>query len=294
MLEKTVAGRPAALARLEGELDETVATLAPLVRETPAARDEPSPADPVAERVSREAVLGLAGEFATAAGVSAVAAEAGREYSVRAAVPGWPVNHRRVSRLSTVDSSGVVEVPPADPAAVALAVRRLAASSAAGLPAPWPDEVRAAAAASSTRLPDELGAAVREAHPRPPSAALWWVARTAWWLAVVAALIGASWLVWAAISDAAPTSQPTVALGSARIGLLVLLIAGGVVVAVVLSLAGRWIAAIRAKRWRAATERRLSGAVASVAREAVAPLRATLRDYDDARTAFDRAARAVP
>ena len=180
-------------------------------------------------------------------------------------------------------------MPPADPAAVGLAVRRLAATSAAGLPAPWPDEVRAAAAADG--LPEELGRAVRDARPPGPRAVGWRLIRAAWWLAVLAVLVGAGWWAWSALE------LRIAGVGSApgwprfgRVSLPVVLIAVGLVLAIALPLLGRWLAAVRARRWRRATERRLRGAAATVAREAVAPVRAVLRDYADARAAFHDAA----
>jgi hypothetical protein len=77
-----------------------------------------------------------------------------------------------------------------------------------------------------------------------------------------------------------------------RVALPVVLIVAGAVLAVALPLLGRWVAAARATRWRRRTQRRLSGSTATVAREAVAPVRAVLRDYADARSAFAAANRA--
>src|SRR6185369_2648188 len=70
LLEKTVAGRPAAMARLEGELDATVDTFAPLVAVP--AMDE--------EVVSREVVPELAEGFAGAFGADAVADDSAPAY----------------------------------------------------------------------------------------------------------------------------------------------------------------------------------------------------------------------
>src|SRR5262249_54074022 len=81
-LEKAIAGRHAARSRLEGELDDAVDGLIPLVSTEPDASDD----DPL----DRAAVTGFADQLADAASVPAVAAEARRAYAHRAAVPGWP------------------------------------------------------------------------------------------------------------------------------------------------------------------------------------------------------------
>jgi len=279
LLERAVAGRSAATARLGGELDNAVATLGPLVSSDSSGVAIESDVDDRA----------LADSFADAAGVSAVAAEAGRDYRQRAAVPGWPFGRRppRVAgsrRASKRAVSSVSLAPPADPAAVGLAVRRLAASSSAGLPASWPDEVHAAATADADRLPEELGRAVRDARPRRPLTVGWLSTRVVWWLAVAAIIFGLGWWIWSLVGSA--PSWPKYG----RAGLPAVLIAAGLVLAVALPLIGGLLAAARARRWQRGTERRLRDATASVAQEAVEPVRAVLRDYAEARAAWREAA----
>jgi GTP-binding protein EngB required for normal cell division len=283
LLERTVASRSPAVARLSGELDQAIAALSRLVAVTTPGSGVPVEAG---DELRREAVDELADEFADASGVSAVVAEAGQEYRGRTALPGWPFRRRPGRR------SGNGDPPPADPAAVAHAMRRFAAVSSAGLPAPWPDEVRAAATAGADRLPDELGRAVRDARPRRPRAIGWRLVRLVWWLSVASVVLGAGWLVWHAlhvrIGGVSASGWPTLR----RVPLAVLLIVAGAVLAVALPPLGRWLAAVRAKRWRRTAERRLGGSTATVAREAVAPVRAVLRDYAEARSAFADARRA--
>ena len=274
LLEKTIAGRQAALARLEGELGAAVEDLAPLVASAAAVEDA----------VTRDVVLELADDFAAAAGVRAVAADGGQAYARRAALPGWPFRRsRRNARLAEVLPDGL---PPAEPAAVGLAVRRLAARAAAGLPPPWPDEVLMAASRNGDRLPDELGRAVGAASPVPPLAIGWKLARVGWWLAIVSVLAGAAWLGWHAIDR--DRNVPAFLVG--RVWLATLMVVAGAVVALLILLVGRPLAAARARRFRAASERRLRDVTATVAREVVAPVRAVLRDYADARAALDEAA----
>jgi GTP-binding protein EngB required for normal cell division len=278
LLERVVVSRRAGLVRLQSELEDALAALAPLIGPDDRTAD-PGTEEP-ADRVSRAAVAELAGEFATAVGVTAVAAQAGYAYLDRAAMPGWPLNRRPSSTVdsgqsSTVDES---EVPAADPARVGFAVRRLAATTSAGLPAPWPDEVRLAASAGAHALPDELGRAVRAARPAPPPALGWRFARIGFWLAVAAVVAGVGWLVRSGIDRAAPIGAW-------------LLIGAGAAVAIGVVAVGRWVRATGARRWRGRTERRLRDATTSVAREAVAPVRAVLRDYAEAQRAFEAARR---
>jgi GTPase Era involved in 16S rRNA processing len=306
LLERAVAGRSAATARLSAELADAVAKLEPLVSSDPSASTPFFAESDVDDQV-------LADSFAHAAGVSAVAAEAGRDYRHRAAVPGWPFRRRSALRDRHPSSGGhrrrgrgpsraaaeaaagtpsspsrgasvMGDVPPADPAAVGQAVRRLAASSSAGLPAPWPDEVRAAATADAERLPEELGRAVRDARPHRPRAIGWLFTRLVWWLAVAAVLVGLGWWIWSVVGSA--PSWPKYG----RAGLPAVLVAAGLVLSVALPLFGRLLAGARARRWRRRTERRLRDATASVAREAVRPVRAVLHDYAEARDAWRDAA----
>jgi energy-coupling factor transporter ATP-binding protein EcfA2 len=262
LLEKTVAGRPAAMARLEGELDAIVREFAPLVSSDPV--DE--------ERVGREGVPELADGFAAAVGVRAVVAEAVGEYRARAAVPGLRARSSRV---------GSSDVAPADPAAVGLAVRRLAARTAANLPSPWPDQVRLAAGTELDRLPDELARAVEAARPRPPGMAGWWLARVLMALGILALLAGAGWLGWAAARGELDDLPSWFGLW------LPAWVAGaGLAVAVLVPLVAAVVVRRRARKQRRVLEARFNEATLTVAREVVAPVRAVLRDYADARSAL--------
>jgi hypothetical protein len=259
LLEKTVAGRAAVMARLEGDLHACVDTVAPLVGAEPIDED----------LVSREAVPELADGFAAAIGVGAIATEAAITYRARASVPGWPFRRAGVE-------ANAVDVPPADPAAVGLAVRRLAARTSAGLPVPWPDEVRAAAGTHSGRLPDDLARALTAARSRLPGAAVWRILRAVWWMAAVAGLGGIAILAWLFATRADPS---TMAVPIAVAGV-------GVVTAVVLPLVAGAAARALARRYRRQVEGRLHEATRTVAREVVAPVRVVLRDYADARDAL--------
>jgi hypothetical protein len=269
LLEKTVAGRRTALVRLEAEVDATVAMLGALVGDS--RRDE---------EVSRTEIAGLADGLGAAAGVDAVASADAEAYTARSALP-WSTRRARTRRRLGDDP------PPAEPTAVELAVRRLAEQTTAGLPAPWPEEVRRAAATDLHRLPADLGEAVRAARPRPPSAIGWWIGRLLFWLGATAAVGGT---VWYALARYGPVRQPRLALpglDDVPVGLAAA-VAGAALAGMVLVI-GRALAAAGARRLRARTEKRLRDAVASVAREVVGPVRRVLRHHADARAALDEA-----
>jgi GTP-binding protein EngB required for normal cell division len=266
-LEKAIASRHAALSRLEGELDDAVDCLIPLVSAEPEASDD---------ALDRAAVTGFADELADAASVPAVAAEAGRAYARRAAVPGWP--------FGSGPGAGEHGVPPADPAAVAQAARRLAQRAGAGLPPPWSDQIQAAIGAGVVHMPEELGETLTRMTPALPARPAWIALRVLWWLAVAAAVAGIAWLAWFAASHG-PT-PPRVVGVYAPAGL----IAVGVLVAIVVPLVSRALAHQRAKRYAARVSARLHEGALSTARESVAGVRGVLRDYGDARSALQVAA----
>ncbi len=275
LLEKTVAGRHAALSRMEGELDVAVERLAPLIGSADVAEDP----------VSREVVLDLAGQLGDAVGVRAVAVEAGRAYAGRAALPGWPFRRRRAHRgrnAVAVRGGDPAGVALADATAAAVAVRHLADRTSPGLPEPWPDDVRVAALSGVDRLPHDVGHAVEAARPRRPRVIGWMLARVVWWLSVLSVLGGGAWLAWWATDRDGVADPPTVG----GVWLPLVLIFAGAVVALLVLLLGRPLAAARARRFRAITERRLRDATAAVARDVVAPVRSVLRDYADARIAL--------
>jgi GTP-binding protein EngB required for normal cell division len=266
LLEKTVADRGAAAARLEAELATALSVVAPLVGP-----------DIGPDAVSRETVGELADRLSVAAGVTAVAADAERVYLQRAGVPG---RRRR-------DRGVPVGIVPADPVAVAVAVRRVAARVAAGLPTPWPDEVRRVVTADLDRLPDALSGALASARPRPPHVPLWRLARLVWWLAVLAVAAGIGWSGFYATARADGTTPDLPDVGG--IAWPLLLLAGGSLVALPLLLVGRPIAAGRARRYRSRVDGRLREATTAVARDVLGPVRGVLRDYEQARSAYHAA-----
>ncbi len=256
LLEKTVAGRPAAMARLEGELDAAVESLTPLVPVVAIDEDE----------LNRDAVSRLAAGFATASGVAAVTGDAESTYQRRAGVLRWPWQR-------APDLPGI---PSADPAAVAVAVRQLTVHAAAGLPLPWVEQLRAAATADLGRLPGELGRALKAARGRPPGVGIWRLLRLLWLLAVLAAIGGIAWagVTWG--------QHP-------RPWLPVVVAGGGLGVAIVLPGLTIPVTRLRARRYRRVVSQRLDQATLAIANEAVDPVRRVLRDYTEALSALAEA-----
>ena len=267
LLERTVAGRYPALARLEAEFLWALGVVAPLVGP-----------DVGQDAVSRDMVVELADRLAVAAGVTAVAADAERAYARRAAVPGWMARGTEKPQ----------HIPSADRVAVAVAVRRVAARVGAGLPTPWPDELRRAVTTNLDWLPEVLSGALAGAWPRSPGALGWRLARLVWWLAVLAAGAGAGWLGWYV---AARADGPTPGLpGVGGVAVPLLMFGGGGAVSLLLILISRPLGAARARRHRARVDRRLREATAAVARDVLRPVRAVLSDYVDAYAAYRLAA----
>jgi hypothetical protein len=210
--------------------------------------------------VSRDAVPDLADGLLAACGADTVAAEAAAIYRRRAVVvrPPW---HRK-SRFSPV--------PPADLAVVGQALRGLATSLGAQLPAPWPQHVRVAATAGLDKLPDELAGALSAARGPSPVTPVWSVLRWAWWFAAVGTMVtvvgGLSIWDW---KQCVP------------------LAAAGAAVTVALPALAAATGAVRARLYRRAVARRLRLAALTVAREVVAPVRQVLRDYEAAHVSLN-------
>ncbi len=152
--------------------------------------------------------------------------------------------------------------------------------------------MRVTATAAAERVPSELARTFALARAHGPRRGGWWAVRACWWLAVVAAAIGVVWVGWYSID---PSTVRPAAADLPRpwgIALPVLLGCAGVVLALLLLLAHRPIAAARARRLRTRVQRRLRDAAAVVAGETVARLRAVLTEHDAARVALIEAGHA--
>ncbi|WP_240942082.1 GTPase [Planosporangium thailandense] len=298
LLESTVAKRQAALLRIGGDVDGVVADLAPLF--------EPEAAE---HTVDRETVETLTGALAAAGGVPVVADAARRAYTHRAVgAVGWPVSRwlRRLRpdplrrlRLGDAKESDEKEpiaatsVPPAAPAeraAVGLALRALGERAGAGLPDPWPAVILAAARSRADDLPDALDTAIARADLGMDRRPLWWrLVGGLQWLVALAALVGLLWLAVRYVFFALGLPElPGPHVG--RVPLATVLLVGGLVAGLLVSIVARPLIRFGARRAQARVQNRLRTAVKEVARDlVVAPVREVLHAYADARSALHTA-----
>lgn len=308
LLERAVAQRQAALQRLAGDVDAVVDRLGELV----------GPA--VAEDwIDRATVTRLTDALTDAAGVPVVAEAAERAYRTRAAaVAGWPILRglrrlrpdplrrlRRAQRAQGSDSAAASAATPdatpdtplpaaAQRSAVSLAVRVVADRAAEPLPAAWPNAAAAAARSRLDELPDALDRAVASADLGLDRKPLWWrLIGALQWLVTLAAVAGLGWLVTGYALRALEVRELTYpALGPVPVPTA--LLAGGLLLGALIALLTKPIVNRAARRTRRRAEARLRAAVDEVGREhVVAPVRAVLRAYAEARDAF-LAARAEP
>ncbi|ULE33446.1 GTPase [Mycobacterium sp. IDR2000157661] len=294
-LVKTVAAHRARTARVAADLDRMAARVAPLV---PTRRSEPALRD--GERELRNA-------FAAAAGVPAVVAATGRAYERRAlAAMGWPplrwVGRFRPDPLrrlgiSTESQAGELRrtslpsTSAVSRAAADSAVRALADTASAGLPAPWPRKLLEAAKLRAADIPDALDRVVAGANlgmGRPPR---WWlVGGVVQWVVLGAAVAGALWLGLIAVlaylqvdlqaPELGPFAWPTV--------LLVAGLAAGLLLRIVI----RPMVAIGAARRKRRVTKELLQRVEAVTEDlVVVPLRNELRVYEQLSTATKRLGR---
>jgi hypothetical protein len=295
-LEKAVADRQAALQRLAGDVDGVVAALRPFVDVE---------ADP--GRIDRPAVDRLAVALGTAAGVPIVADAAERSYRHRAAGSlGWPL--LRWARRVRPDPLRRLHLSPASPselpaatslpestaaqrAAVALAARALAADAGKGLPAPWPEAVLEASRSRLRDVPDALDVAIARADLGQADTPVWWrLVGFLQWLGALAALGGLTWLVarYLLLFLGLPDIRgPEVG----RLPVPTLLLAGGLLFGLLLSIVVRPFVGVGGRRARNRVERRLRSSIAEVADGyIVAPIGEVLTAYADARRALRAAA----
>jgi hypothetical protein len=279
--------------------------------------------DTAEDAVDRDTVKSLTRALSAAAGVPLVAAATQQAYVHRAIrAMGWPVA-RWLRRLrpdplrrlrlgpeqTAIEGAGrpagavaggakgadlapvaVSSIPPAAPAeraAVGLAVRGLGDRAGARLPEPWQAAVLTAARSRADDLPDALDMAVASTDLGMSRRPLWWrLVGGLQWLAALTALVGLGWLaVRYAFFVLALPEIPGPQVG--RLPLATLLLIGGLLFGLLLSIVVRPLIGLSARRARARVEGRLRSAVGEVARSmVVAPVREVLHAYADARSAL--------
>jgi GTP-binding protein EngB required for normal cell division len=296
LLVDAVARRRARNDRLVADIEDVVERLAPAV-----GADE---APGVGDGDRRRLVEALAGS----AGVPVIGQAVEESWRLRAAGSlGWPPT-RWVRRLRPdplrrlhlsagerrevrhMVRSSVPEPTPVQRAQVDTALRQVCDTAAAGLPAAWQRSVREAAHGRSGDVRDALDRAVVGTDLGTDRTPVWWrLAGAAQWLLVLAAVVGAGWLLLLGVgSYLRLPDPPTPDVGGFAVPTLLLL--GGVALGLLLALVGRAVANGSAVVRRKRAESRLRSAIEKVADELMlAPLESELARHHRARDALERA-----
>ena len=280
VLAERVAGREAALARLDADVGAVAARLAAAAGE-----------DGTGAGVGRRDREQLVAAFGAAAGLPAVETAVRGAHRRRGALAtglpwlSWlrrlrPDPLRRLRLGDTPREEVRTSLPRASPvqrAQVDAAVRTLAGDAARGLPDPWPGLARRAAVARETEVAERLDRAVAGADLRMTRPRWWTPARWLQLALAACAAAGALWLVLLAglgylqLGDALPTPEvegfpvPTALLG------------GGLLLGLLLALIARVVNGSGARRRARRARKALDERVAEVAGElVVAPLEAEL------------------
>lgn len=290
-LVEAVNARVASMGRLRADLDDVARSLAVYVG--PPARVELDRAD----------VKALQYAIEVAAGVPALTQQAEDGYRSRAqAWTSWPAA-RLVHRLSPgadtavsdMDDDAVLSAHLADEAPAAAnvqyaqvieAARELAENAAGHLPAPWPPMARAAAVARAPQAARELDEAVGAVPLRDDRLPGWWWAfGVAQWLVFATLLVGSAWLItWSALEAFGKDIADPPAMG--EVSLPSVLVLAGLIIGPLLGLLARPAVKRGARRARERVESALREAATAVSRDhIIAPLRAELSAYEDAREA---------
>jgi energy-coupling factor transporter ATP-binding protein EcfA2 len=271
-LEQAVGSRRAALRRLAADVDAVVAGLADLV-------------GPTAREVTVDRTPELVDGLAEAAGVPALAEALESSYRQHAsAAMGWPPVRWLLRRPGP--ASPAPPVPAPDPtaqrAAASMAARAVAIRASSGLPPPWPDAISEASRSRLYELPTALRTVAAPELDEVASPWWWRLVSLAQWLAAGVALVGVCWLLvgWVLRAMDLPVGF------LAPVGLLAGGLVGGALLAAAVQPLVRWAS----RRAHARAARRLRNAVAAVGNEyVVAPVRAVLRAYEEARAALSAA-----
>jgi hypothetical protein len=281
-LERAVASRRAALQRLAADVDAVVAGLADLV-------------GPAATELTVDQAPELVDGLAEAAGIPALTEAVESSYRQQAgAAMSWLPLRWIGRRLQSGQPVAVDAAPAPDPAtqraAAGMAARAVAARASTGLPPPWPDAISEASRSRFYELPTALRTASTLAPELDEAASPWWwrLVSAAQWLAAGLALVGVCWLLvgWVLQAMTLPVPHPQAGPVSVPALLLVGGLLGGALLAVAVQPLVRWAS----RRAQARAARRLRAAVAAVGNEyVIAPVRAVLQAYEEARAALHAA-----
>jgi GTP-binding protein EngB required for normal cell division len=169
-------------------------------------------------------------------------------------------------------------------------VRAVADEVSAPLARPWADSVRRASVSRLPDLNDRLDSALAATDLDAGRIPVWaGLVRVLQWLLLLAALAGAVWLGVLATDRYLGVSEPSTP-DVAGVPVPTVMLLGGIVLGVVLSLLCRLLVSATARSRARSADRRLRSAIAEVADDlVVAPVRAELAAYDQVREGLGRA-----
>ncbi|GHF04239.1 GTPase [Pseudolysinimonas yzui] len=253
-----------------------------------------------ARRLDPRAKAHLVEEVGVAAGADVVARAVAGSYRKRSAqATGWPVvswiARLRADPLTRLGLGPAragkdpavhrTSLPPPNAAAkarVSIAVREFTDTAADGLTETWRSALRADAETALATLPDALDLAI--ARTRLPAGGSWWwvIFAILQWLVVVAGLVGAGWLLAAALLPRIGMPAPEIPVVEGW-AVPTLLIVAAVLAGMLLGLLGAALGAVTAASRRRRARKRLMAEIEQVvAAKVVAPLEAGLtraRDF---------------
>ena len=288
-ISEIVATQNAAVRRLDSDLRSIAKVLCAGVADSEPSLDDQSDAR-------------LVDALERAAGIPVILDAVERDYQrASRSRAGWPLTRwlrglrasplklLRLNQGASTRSRGISEsdvrlvlgrssLPPATPAArsaVALATRELGDLAGQGLPQPWADAVTDAAAPPRDNLADALDQAVFGTSLRARNPLWWNVFGILQWVFVLAATVGLIWLAVLAVLNALQLHVDAPGVG--RLAYPLLLLAGGLLVGLLLSLVARAIGRVGGRQRKAVVASRLREAVSQVARDRlVAPVQEVL------------------
>lgn len=266
------AAHTAAVARLEADVSGLAAGI-----------PEPGVAAKLTKATTR--AKDLSEQLAVAAGVDVVAAAVAGSYRKRSGqATGWPLVSwilrfradplarlglgRRRTGNADVHRSSLPQLNAAASARISLAVRGFADTVSTGLAEPWRAGIRDSAQGALDDLPAALDLAITRTE-LPTRGSWWWVIfGILQWLSIAAALAGVVWMLLLGFLPAVAALLPPVPTVQAW-PLTTLLLTGGVLLGILLGLAGAALGAVGAGHRRRVARKALLASVAAVAQEVV-------------------------
>lgn len=182
--------------------------------------------------------------------------------------------------LASLARSSIPEATHVQRAAAEIAVRDLAEKASVGVGKPWAQAIRSASIAKSTDIADALDQAVMSTDLGVAQPSLWWrVVNFLQWLLFAAALVGLGWLLMLLVADIAGFNVAT-SKSYGGIPAPTLLLIGGVVLGIALSVLSRFAARISGANKAKRADRLLRSAIGEVAqKQVVEPIEVELDAY---------------